>query len=307
MQLTPPIIARRHRTLSKKLQEGTILSNTTVRTGNTPKIIALIELKDGTKVLGQLTGNEQRATSNLIGQSVSPRLRLQSVTTDGLRIYDIAYELTARKEAPTFEESVFPRYILAFTGPSGVGKSTVSTLLATLCSHYIERVPILTTRKPKKGDDGEYVYVTHATFENLQRQNALAASADIPSTTEKRCYGYRTADFEEIWKEGKIPVVVTEMHLLQGLSATFGRRAILSCGLLPPGTSRRAMLSTLLFRLRSRGRDTERQIRERLKNAITDLTFFTKRKDLFDHLIVNEKIEHVIEKLKPHMPGIKEA
>lgn len=305
--LTPPIVARAQKKWRKKLQPGTILSHTTIRTGHHSQTIALIELEDGSRVLAPLTTHYSLFTIHRIGQPVTPRLRLQSVNDDGLRAYDVAYEIAARKPLPTFEESVFPRYILAFTGPSGVGKSTVSTLLATLCSHYIERVPILTTRKPKKGDDGEYVYVTHTTFENLQRQNALAAAADIPSTTEKRYYGYRTADFEEIWKRGKIPVVVTEMHLLQGLAATFGRRAILSCGLLPPGTSRRAMLSTLLFRLRSRGRDTERQIRERLKNAIADLTFFTKRRDLFDHLIVNEKLEHVIEKLKPHIPGLREA
>lgn len=304
---TPPIIARRNRTLARKMQEGVILSHTTIRTGNNSQTIALIELTDGSRVLSPLSALRSPLAAHLIGQSVSPRLRLQSVNDNGLRAYDVTYDIAVHKKAPTFEESVFPRYILAFTGPSGVGKSTVSTVLATLCSHYVERVPILTTRKPKKGDDGEYVYVTRTTFETFQRQNALAASADIPSTMEKRCYGYRTADFEEIWNKGKIPVVVTEMHLLQGLAATFGRRAILSCGLLPPGTSRRAMLSALLFRLRSRGRDTERQIRERLKNAVADLTFFTKRKDLFDHLIVNEKIEHVIEKLKPHIPGIKEA
>lgn len=304
--LTPPVLARAQKKWQKKLQPGTILSHTTIRTGSTPSAIALIELADGTRVLGQLSAHRLPLTAPLIGQHVAPRMRLQGITDDGLRVYDAAYEITTQKKLPTFEESIFPRYILAFSGPSGVGKSTVSTMFATLCSPYLERVPVLTTRKPKKGDDGEYVYVSRATFEALRRRSALAASADIPSTTEKRCYGYRITDFEEIWKRGKIPVVVTEMHLLQGLAQIFGRRTILSCGLLPPGKSRRAMLSALLFRLRSRGRDTERQIRERLKNAIADLRFFTRRRDLFDHLIVNEKLEHVIEKLKPHIPGVQE-
>lgn len=302
---TPPIAARAQRNRQRKLQDGVILSHTTVRSGNAERTIALIKLKDGSHALGPITNTS--ITNNFIGLPVSPRLRLRSITDNGLHTYDVAYEVAVRKKAPTFEESIFPRYILAFSGPSGVGKSTVSTMFATLCSSYLERVPILTTRKPKDGDDGEYMYVTRATFEALHRQNALAASATIPSATEKRCYGYRRADFEEIWKKGKIPVVVTEMHLLQELASTFGRRAILSCGLLPPGSSRRAMLSALLFRLRSRGRDTERQIRERIKNAVADLAFFTKRRDLFDHLIVNEKLEHVVEKLKPHIPGLKEA
>lgn len=315
--LTPPIIARAQKKWQHKLQEGKILSHTTIRSGNTLRTIALIELNDGSRVLAPITYNlpvrtDTRpggppTTYNLIGLPVSPSLRLQGTTSDGLRIYSVAYEVVTRKELPTFEESIFPRYILALTGPSGVGKSTVSTALATLCSLYLERVPILTTRKPKKGDDGEYTYVSESAFHDLKKQGALAAEADIPSRAESRCYGYRRADFEEIWRQGKIPVVVTEMHLLQELATTFGRRSILSFGLLPPGKSRRAMLSSLLFRLRERGRETEQQIRERLKNAVKDLQFFTKRADLFDHVIVNEKLDHVIEKLKPHIPGLKEA
>lgn len=313
---TPPLLARAQKKWSKKLQDGRILSHTTVRTGNDHRTIALIELQDGSRVLAPITSSAATTpvsslrslqTKNLIGQHVLPRLRLQSVNPEGLRIYSIAYEIVVRKELPTFEESVFPRYILAFTGPSGVGKSTVSTALATLCNTYLERVPILTTRTPKKGDDGEYVYASRTTFEALEHQGALAAVTNIPSKIEKRSYGYRTMDFEDIWKRGKIPVVVTEMHLLQGLAATFGRRSILSFGLLPPGRSRRAMLSALLFRLRERGRETEHQIHERLKNAVVDLAFFKSHHHLFDHLIVNEKLEHVIEKLKPHIPGLKEA
>ena len=87
------------------------------------------------------------------------------------------------------------------------------------------------------------------------------------------------------------------MNLLQGLSSHFGRRSILSFGLLPPGKSKRQMLSSLLHRLRDRGRDTEQQIKDRLKNAEADLQFFDDRKELFDHLIVNDKLETVIENL----------
>lgn len=316
MHHSPPRIARAQKTWQRKLQDGTILSYTVVHSGGSQRTIVLIQLRDGSCTLAPLTRPTASSgqvtphfplSARCIGQAVCPRLRLHGITSDGFRIYDVAYEIAVRKKLPTFEESIFPRYILAFTGPSGVGKSTVSTMLATLCSPYIERVPILTTRKQKSGDDGEYTYTSRTAFRALKEQGALAAMADIASTTEKRWYGYRRADFEVIWKKGKIPVVVTETHLLQGLAASFGRRSILSFGLLPPGKSRRAMLSALLFRLRTRGRETEAQIRDRLKNALHDLAFFKDRRDLFDHLIVNEKLEHVIETLKPHIPGLKEA
>lgn len=319
MNTSAPIIARAHRKLSEKMQEGTILSHTTIHSGNTSRTIALIELHDGSHVLAPLTAKtldtrhqtlEHSPKSNvqspesLIGLLVLPRLRLRSVNEQGLRFYDVAFELTTAKLAA---KPGFPGYILALTGPSGVGKSTISKLLVNVCSELVTPVPILTTRKPKEGDDGEYLYVSPKKFSDLQKKRSIVALVQLPSSSEKRWYGYRAKDIERIWNQGKLPLVITEMHLLQGLSNHFGRRSILSFGLLPPGKSRRTMLSHLLFRLRKRGRETEGQICERLKHAVADLTFFKERAELFDHFIVNEKLENVIEKLKPHIPGLKEA
>ncbi len=66
---------------------------------------------------------------------------------------------------------------------------------------------------------------------------------------------------------------------------------------------RRAMLSALLHRLRIRGRETEEAILDRVHNAARDLAFFTERKDLFDHLIVNDDTERVVNFLQKHIPG----
>jgi guanylate kinase len=205
------------------------------------------------------------------------------------------------------EQEEFAGYMLALTGPSGVGKSTISGLLAQMFEPYVAKVPIITTRKRKDGDDGEYRYVSRRHFEQLQKSGALAAVTDIPSQDEERLYAYRKTDLEAIWAAGKIPVVVTEMHLLQGLAQTYGRRSLLSFGLLPPGKSKRTRLSQLLRRLRTRGRETEEQIAERLKNAEHDLKFFEDRSDLFDHLLVNEDLDGVLEMLKQRVPALKKA
>jgi guanylate kinase len=192
----------------------------------------------------------------------------------------------------------FPGYILALTGPSGVGKSTISRMLTRVCSEYAENVAIITTRAPKRGDDGEYIYVAPEEFEHMKRTGAIVAATRIPSSSEDRQYGYRGKDIEVVWSKGKVPVVITEMHLLESLARYYGRRSILSFGLLPPGKSKRAKLSQLLHRLRTRGRETEAHIRDRLKNAEHDLTLFTEREDLFDHVLVNEDLSALVASLE---------
>lgn len=281
------------------MQGGTIVSFTTVRHPpagfpDSPIRLGIVALDSGINVIGQITGENPE-----INDRVAPRMRLARVTGQGLRVYEVAYESLVR--VPTKDDFVFEGYILALTGPSGVGKSTVNKILCKALSEYVSPVPILTTREEKKGDEGEYVYVSREEFISLQDRGLLAATTHIPSNTEDRMYGYRKEDITAIWKENRIPVVVTEMHLLQGLSRSFGRRAILSCGLLPPGRSRRAMLSQLLHRLRARGRESEESIADRVKNAGADLDFFAQRKELFDHLLVNDNLENVIDALKGHV------
>ncbi len=301
MKKSAPII---HRSLAherEKLLPGTILSFTHLmhppaQLGKRARMIGLVELENGKRVLGPIVGD-----SPAIGQKVSPRMRLSHVTEEGLRVYEVAYETVALKAIPV---SAFPGYILAFTGPSGVGKSTISRMLAHACSDYAAKVPILTTRGKKPGDDGEYIYTTVKEFARMQKEGAIVAMSHIPSSGENRMYGYRAIDIEAIWKRGKIPVVVTEKNLLEGLSSHYGRRSILSCGLLPPGKSRRAMISQLMHRLRTRGRETEAHIQDRLKNAEQDLAFFSERKDLFDHMVVNEDLSSLVDILKKKIPAL---
>lgn len=204
-------------------------------------------------------------------------------------------------------QGTFPGYILALTGPSGVGKSTIRRALAAISSECVENVVIVTTRNPKSGDDGEYAYATQEEFDRMKQDGTIVAATHIPSSGENRQYGYRAADIEAIWRKGKIPTVITEMHLLENLALHYGRRSILSFGLLPPGKSRRARLSQLLHRLRIRGRETEEHISDRIKNAEHDMTLFTERKDLFDHIVVNEDLVSLVTRMRKTVLALREV
>ena len=148
MNITPPALARRQRKRTSVSQDGIILSYTIVRHPPAgfpavPHTIGLIELEDGSRVCGNIIGTP------VIGAHVSPRMRRTTITSEKLRVYDIAYEVVATKPTSVVDEK-FQGYILALTGPSGVGKTTVSRMLSKVCSEYVEQVPIITTRNKKK-------------------------------------------------------------------------------------------------------------------------------------------------------------
>ncbi len=290
----------------QKEQAGTLLSFTTIHNppagfGSEAYHVGIIELADGTRTCAQLTPDGFTPT---IGAKVAPRLRRIRTLENGLFVNDYKYEVL--ETAPEVKLHI-QHYVLALTGPSGVGKTTITHTLLSLFSPT-EQLPVYTTRKPKKNDSEPYVHISKEEFDRLVASKEMIAHTTMESSTELRYYGYCRKDIEKIWAKGKLPLVVTDINLLKGLSESLGRRAILSCGLLPPGKSRRRMLSNLLHRLRGRGRDTEDQIQERLKVAEFDLAAFDQHPHLFDHLVVNDKLETCVEHIGTLLePGIRTA
>ncbi len=279
------------------MHPGIILSFTTVRHppagfGTEPYTIGLIQLQNGVKTLAQLTRNGPEPT---IGASVIPHMRKIRTMNNGLFVNDLKYEVLAKKTEPIFTVT---SYVLAVSGPSGVGKTTIARSLMSLFASYAEQVPIITTRAVKKGDMEPYHHVDEKKFIAMIDTGEIISHTQMQSASELRRYGYRRKDIEAIWKKGKLPIVVTEIHLLSGLVKALGRRAILSCGLLPPGHSRRTRLSALLHRLRTRGRDSEEQIEERMKIAEADLQAFDDHAHLFDHLLINDQLETCVETIR---------
>ncbi len=293
-----PALHRRIKELNvAAFQPGTLVSFTTVRHppegfGTEPYVVGLIKLQNGKSVCAQLISSGIKPQ---IGMAVVPRMRRIRTMENGLHVNDLKYELVVRKAEPIIS---IRSYVLALSGPTGVGKTTVSKSLINLIHAYSEQVPIYVSRKARKGDIEPFVYITEEKFEQMIASKEIIAHTEMQSDGLTFLKGYRKKDIDTIWSRGKLPVVVTDMRLLKGLADCLGRRAILSCGLLPPGQSRRHMLSALLHRLRHRGHNTDDQIEERLQTAELELKAFKTHPDLFDHVLVNDKLETCLETIR---------
>lgn len=301
MLSSSPATARHHSRLPARQQHGRILSFTTLahpphQFGSLPRTIGLIELSDGTRVTAPLL-NE--AVS--IGMLVRPRMRLSYVNDQKLRVYEVAYEPIVTVPVTTVQP-VMTKHILALTGPSGVGKYAVMKMLIQSLSEYVIPVPMITTLPRGEDERGEYRHVTVKKFQEWLRDGTIVAATDIPTDDGKHWCGYRSADIEAIWDAGKLPVVSMQLKLLRSLASHYGRQSILSFGLLPPGKSRRAMLSHLLRTLRSTGRGTEAKIRQWIAQAAADVHGIRSQSDLFDHILVNSDAEAVVKTLQKHVP-----
>ncbi len=292
-----PALHRRIKQLaSKPLQGGTLLSFTIIRHppegfGAQPYFVGLIELQDKTKVCAQLITD----AAPTIGMSVMPRMRRIRTLDNGLHVNDLKYEVVVPIAEPILN---IRAYVLAVSGPAGVGKSTVTQSLLTLFHAYSEQVPAYITRKRRKGDSDPAVAVSNERFEAMVSSGEILAHTSLQFDGQAYRKGYRKKDIDAVWAQGKLPIVVTDVTLLNGLAERLGRRAVLSCGLLPPGNSRRHMLSALLHRLRHRGYHTDDQIQEKLQTAKLELKAFDTHSHLFDHVLVNDKLDVCLESMK---------
>ena len=94
-------------------------------------------------------------------------------------------------------------HIIAITGPSGAGKTTLSHQLEKI--NYIG-IPMHCTTRKKRDDDEKnfYRYFTHEDYNNLFQQNAFIISSGDSNIIKKEYgnfYGLLYKDCDYIWKD----------------------------------------------------------------------------------------------------------
>jgi guanylate kinase len=182
--------------------------------------------------------------------------------------------------------------LFVFAAPSGAGKTTL--VHAVVTKHPELRFSIsYTTRKPRRNEaDGvDYLFVSESEFMRLRDQGEMLEYAEVfdnyyassRSQVEKHLADNRNVILEIDWQGAQqvresMPECVTIF-------------------ILPPS------VQELERRLRDRRTDAPEVIERRLRDALSDMSHWHE----FDHVIINDDLNHAIAELEDVLAGKGEA
>lgn len=169
-----------------------------------------------------------------------------------------------------------PGNVFVVSAPSGAGKSTLVQRLVRSVPDLIFSISF-TTRKPRPGEvDGlDYFFIDEARFDAMVREDGFVEWVQV--------YGHRYGTGRD-WLNA---VLATGLDVLLDIETTGAlnlRRAIPDARMifiLPPSAA------ALEQRLRSRGKDSEEQIRTRMSHARHELELH----HAYDYLVMNDDLE----------------
>jgi len=171
--------------------------------------------------------------------------------------------------------------LFIISGPSGVGKGT-------LCKAIMELGDLsfsvsCTTRPPREGEiDGvDYRFLSLEEFNKKLSESLFLEHASVHGNI----YGTLRSDVESAIESGMD--IILEIDV-QGAFQVKSKMDCISVFILPPS------INELENRLRRRGKDSEEEIKLRLKNAEYEMS----RSGEFDHCIVNDFLSRTVYDLK---------
>jgi guanylate kinase len=173
--------------------------------------------------------------------------------------------------------------LVVISGPSGVGKTTITRGLAKAFPDSALSVSV-TTRTPGPGDrEGvDYFFISREEFDRLVRDGRLLEHAEVFGNA----YGTPRQWVEEQLREGRL--VLLEIDVQGARQVRAAMPEALGIFILPPSEDE------LLRRLRLRRRDTEEVIQRRFAEAKREIAE-AKSSGAYDAYIVNRDLEQAID------------
>lgn len=142
------------------------------------------------------------------------------------------------------------------------------------------------TRKPRSGEihGRDYYFFSVEEFQDMIRKDSFI---EYEMVYEGKYYGTLKSEIERIWGAGKTPLVDIDVRGALSIHNTF------------PGICKSVFIAApsvdeLRRRLELRGTETPQSLNERITKAAHEREFAPR----FDHIVVNDNLEHAEEELR---------
>ena len=170
--------------------------------------------------------------------------------------------------------------LIVISAPSGTGKTTVVKKLLEKTPNLVASISFTTrTRRENEKEGADYFFIDEKTFKDMIHNDDFLEHA----TVFGNLYGTEKESVVKNLREGINVILEIDWQGAQQIKSRISSCVMIF--LIPPSKE------VLLKRLKNRGTDSDKEIKNRFNQAVLDLEESTK----FDHVLVNDKLESVVE------------
>ncbi|MBN2591773.1 MAG: guanylate kinase [Sedimentisphaerales bacterium] len=171
--------------------------------------------------------------------------------------------------------------IVIISGPSGVGKSTITKKIVELIDEASLSVSVTTRPKSMTEKDGiDYWFISKEEFQKRIKNGMLLEYANVFGNM----YGTPKDKVDEALEAGKIVILEIDVQGGKQVKAVYPDAIMIF--ILPPSDE------TLSERIENRGRDSSETIEKRLDGANAEIA---SAKQCYEYLVVNEDLQQAID------------
>jgi guanylate kinase len=174
--------------------------------------------------------------------------------------------------------------IIVISGPSGVGKTTLYKRLLAEFNEPLSFSVSATTRKPRpyEKDGLDYYFISREDFQSKIESGEFIEWAEV----YHNFYGTLKTEINRIIHDGKNCLLDLDVQGGMNIKKNYPDSSLIFIA--PPS------LDELKKRISARNEDKPEVILVRMEDALHELSF----KDHYDHIIVNDNLEHAYLELK---------